>query len=489
MNRIYYKIRRIFSDIMKVGAVKRQSLITFIWQIMFTVVGFVSTMYIAQTVGPAILGVYFLFLSYNGIFELIADGGFGSAAVKRISENEEPNAYFSAYFIIRLIFTIIVLIGLLVFKEYFVDLNNAGMFNWLLLSVIVSIFGGIVSNGVAGSGKIGVRMTCASIGNISKIILQVIAIFLGYEAAGLIGGTIAGTFIAALIEYKFLKLHFAKFTKKHIKSLLQFSFWIFLSSGGLLVFSQSDVILIGYFMGNADIGVYRVALQFTTIATFSSYALRTTLWPKVSRWAKNNEMNVVEISLSNALTYSLILAIPAFVGGVLLGKDLLSNFYGTDFADGYSVLIILLGVQVITIFQYFFTMYLDALDMPKESFKVTSIAVFVNIMLNVFLIPVYGINGAAIATFVTMAGNSILSYMILSKHINIKLQLECLMHMVMASFIMSIVIFIFIAFVPITNIITSLLAVFVGGVVYVYSILKMDRQIQKDFENIVRYFG
>jgi O-antigen/teichoic acid export membrane protein len=255
------------------------------------------------------------------------------------------------------------------------------------------------------------------------------------------------------------------------------------------VFSQSDVILIGYFMGNADIGVYRVALQFTTIATFSSYALRTTLWPKVSRWAKNNEMNVVEISLSNALTYSLILAIPAFVGGVLLGKDLLSNFYGTDFADGYSVLIILLGVQVITIFQYFFTMYLDALDMPKESFKVTSIAVFVNIMLNVFLIPVYGINGAAIATFVTMAGNSILSYMILSKHINIKLQLECLMHMVMASFIMSIVIFIFIAFVPITNIITSLLAVFVGGVVYVYSILKMDRQIQKEFENIVRYFG
>jgi len=53
-----------------------------------------------------------------------------------------------------------------------------------------------------------------------------------------------------------------------------------------MLYSQTDTIMLGYYLGNADVGIYRVIFQFTTLAAFIVAALGTTLFPKVSRWVK-----------------------------------------------------------------------------------------------------------------------------------------------------------------------------------------------------------
>lgn len=477
--------KKTFLRIMSIEPIRRQSLISFFWQITFTFVGFLSTMYFAHAVGASTLGSYFLFLAYTSIISLFTDGGLGGAAVKRISEGDEINAYFSAYFTLRLLFTIIVLIILVLFRSYFVDLDASGMFIWLLISLLVSIIAGPISSGIAGTGKIGVRSTCAAIGNISTVVIQVISIYLGFEAAGLAGGAVAGLLMAALIESRFLDLRLTYFSWKHVKSLSSFSFWLFLTSGGVIVFSQADTIMIGYFMENADVGIYRIALQFTTVATFTTYALRNTLWPRVSRWGKEGNMGPVEESLSRAISYSLILAVPVLVGGFLLGDRLLYFFYGAEFAKGYVAMTILLSVQVVNIFQYFFTMYLDALDKPRESFKVTAIGIVANIAANSILIPVIGINGAAVATLITIALNALLAKQILSKLVSIKLEKHSLMTITIASLLMGIIISIFSILVPLSNIWITLIAVGLGGMVYVTSLLGIDKNIRHDLKGII----
>ena len=482
-------MKQIIYRILKINPVQRQSLISLFWQIAFTAIGFLSTMYFAHTVGAAILGAYFLFTAYNGIFGMVTDGGFGGGAVKRISEGEEPDAYFSAYFVLRLMFTIIVVLALLVFRDYFVDLNASGMFIWLLLALMVSVLAGPISSGVAGTGKMGIRTTCAGIGNISRIILQVLAIYLGYEAAGLAGGAVAGILIAAIIEFRFFDLRFVRFKWHHIKSLSIFSFWLFLTSGGVLVFSQADTILIGYFMENADVGIYRVALQFTMMATFTTYALHTTLWPKVSRWGKNGDICLVEESLARAISYSFILAVPVLMGGILLGDKLLYFFYGAEFAKGYPALMVLLGVQVVNIFQYFFTMYLNALDYPKESFKVTAVGVVANVVLNIALIPIMGISGAAIATLITMTLNAVLARRALSKLITIRIERRSLLNIMAASVVMGMLVGGYRMLVPLTNVWITLLAVVAGGVTYSVLVLKLDRKICDELQGIVEGMG
>lgn len=449
-------------------------------------------MYYAHTVGAAILGAYFLFLAYDGIFSTVTDGGFGGAALKRISEGEEPDAYFSAYFVLRLSFTIVVILLLLAFKNYFVDLINlekSGMFVWLLFDLFISVFAGSIASGVSGMSKIGIRNTCAGIGNILRIVFQVVAIYFGYEAAGLAGGMVAGTLVAAIVEFHFFELHLVRFKWSHIKSLFAFSFWVFLTSSGMLVFSYADTVLIGHFMELSDVGIYRVVLQFTLVATFSTYALRNTLWPRVSRWGKSNEIDLVEESLARAVSYSLILAMPVLVGGVLLGDRLLSLFYGADFARGYLTLIIFLAVQVVNVFQYFFTMYLDALDHPKESFKVTAVGIIANIGLNIVLIPIIGISGAAIATLATMTLNALLAQRALSKLMIIRLEHQSLSNIVIASAAMGLIIGVYRYFIPLSNVWIALLAVVVGGATYSVLVLKLDRKICNELREIVEKTG
>jgi len=458
--------------------------VSLIWQIAFTFIGFLSTIYFARAVGAEVLGAYFLFVAYFSIIGLMTDGGFGGAATKRISEGEEPDAYFSAFVVLRSVFVTVVLTALIAFRGLFVDLDSAGTFTWLLVALVVSLFHGAISSGIAGCGKMGINATAGFINNVSRILIQVVAVFLGYGVAGLAGGFVLGMLVGSIIQLRFFDLRFVRFGWRHLKSLSSFSFWSFLISGGGLVFMYSDSVMIGYFMGNADVGVYRVIFQFTTLATFTTTALRSTLWPRVSRWDKIGQTELIEESLSRTFTYSLILALPLFVGGALLGDKLLYFFYGADFVS-YTTLFILFFVQIVNIFQYFFTTYLRAMDKVKELFKITVVAVIANVALNAALIPVMGISGAAVATLVTMSLNAVLARRILTRKIKLRLERSSLLNIFKASIAMGAVVGVYRLVVPLSNVWLALVPVVLGGAVYGVLILKLDRNIYEELKGIV----
>jgi O-antigen/teichoic acid export membrane protein len=441
-------------------------------------------MYFARAVGADVLGAYFLFLAYYSIIALITDGGFGIAAIKRISEGEEANAYFSAFFILRSVFITTILILMLSFRSIFVDLDNAGVFLWLLVALFVSLFHGTISNGIAGCGKIGVSSTAGFLGSALQLSVQIVAVFLGYGVAGLIGGFLLGALAGAIIQLRFFDLRIVTFGWKHLKSLSSFSFWSFLVSSGGLVFTHSDTVMIGYYMSTADVGIYRVIFQFTSIAGFATNALYITLWPRVSRWNQIGETKLIEKSLSTALTYSLIMSLPIFVGGALLGDKLLYYFYGEVFMNN-TTLTLLLMVQIVNVFQFFLTAYLSAMNQVREASKITLVSVIANIMLNAALIPLIGISGAAIATLATMTLNAVIAWRILARTINLLLEPNVLLNILKASIAMGIFIGGYLLFVPISNVWMALVAVVLGGIIYGAMILKYNRNIYEEMKEIM----
>ena len=472
------------SRIMSIEPIRRQSIVSLIWQIALTFIGFLSTMYFAHAVGAGVLGAYFLFLAYLSIIGLITDGGFGGAAVKRISEGEEPDAYFTAFIVLRSVFVTVVLMALLAFRSYFVDFDSAGTFIWLVVALVVSLLSGAVSSGIAGRGKMGISATAGFINNVSRILIQVVAVFMGYGVVGLAGGFVMGMLVGAIIQLRFFDMRFVRFGWSHLKSLSSFSFWSFLVSGGGIVFMYSDSVMIGYFLNNADVGVYRVIFQFTTLTAFTTVALRSTLWPRVSRWNQIGETGHIEESLSRAFTYSLILAVPLFVGGALLGDRLLYFFYGADFVS-YTTLMILFTVQIVNIFQYFFTAYLSAMNQLKELFKITVVAVIANIALNAALIPLMGISGAAVATLATMTLNAVLARRVLARMITLRVEHSSLLNILKASIAMGLVVGGYRMVVPLENVWLALVPIVLGGVVYGALVLKFDRKIYEELKGII----
>jgi len=480
-----FKLNTLFSRIMSLGAIQRQSIVSLIWQIAFTFIGFLSTIYFAHAVGAGVLGGYFLLLAYLSIIGLVTDGGFGGAAIKRISEGEGQDAYFSAFFVLRSVFVTVVVVALIAFRSYFVDLNDAGTFIWLLLALILSHFLGAVSSGIAGCGKMGIGATAGFINNVSRIIVQVVAVFLGYGVAGLAGGFVVGMFVGSIVQLRFFDLRFVRFGWEHIKSLSTFSLWVFLISSGIIVFSAADTVMIGYYLGNADVGVYRIVLQFTSLAAFTIAALLPTLYPRVSRWGKTGDTVLIEESLSRGFTYSLVLAIPMFAGGILLGDKLLYYFYGAEFGRGYMTMLVLFIVQIVNIFNSFFASYLSALDHLKDLFKITVAAVVANIALNTTLIPMMGIAGAAVATLVTMGLNSVLALWVLSKIITVRVEYDSLLNILKAAVVMSLFVGGYRIFVPLSSVWLALVPVVLGAGLYGILVLKYDRKIFEELKGIM----
>jgi O-antigen/teichoic acid export membrane protein len=330
----------------------------------------------------------------------------------------------------------------------------------------------------------GINATASFIDNVSRILIQVVAVFLGYGVAGLAGGFVVGLLVGAIVQLRFFDLSFVRFGWRHLKSLSSFSFWSFLISGGGLVFVYSDSVMIGYFLNNADVGVYRVIFQFTAVAAFTTTALRSTLWPRVSRWNQIGETGLIEESLSRAFTYSLILAIPLFVGGALLGDKLLYFFYGADFVS-YTTLMLLFTVQIVNISQYFYNTYLSAMNQLKDLFKITVVAVVANIVLNAALIPLMGISGAAVATLVTMTLNAVLARRVLARTITLRVERSSLLNILKSSIVMGAVVGVYRLVIPLSSVWLALVPIVLGGAIYGMLVLKLDRNFYEELKEIV----
>jgi len=488
-----FKFVSIFSNylsrIMDMKPIERQSIIAFFSTIMLSCLGYIATMYFAHTLGPSILGGYFLFLAYFGIFDLIGDSGFGGALVKRISEGKEQNAFLSAFISIRIVFLTISIITLFLVRQYLVDLNATGLFVPLILALIIGAFSSSTANVIYGTGKVGINKIGELLNFVIKEAFQIGAVFLGYGLAGLYGGFIAGMMAGGILYFRFLHLQLATFSSKHIKSLLKFSIWVFLGAGGGLIFTYADVIMIGYFWSNSEVGIYRTTLQLTSVATFIALSLNTVLFPKISRWSTENNLKNIENALSRAFSYSLLLAVPVCAGGIIIGDRLLYYFYGAPFVAGTLSLVILLVVQVVNVFMFFLNMSLSAFNRPDQSFNVTAICAVINIIINFILIPKIGIAGAALGTLTAMILSVGLSYRFLSRIIDVKIERKTVGSIFGASFIMAFIIGIVRIIVPITHVAIVLGIVALGTIVYMLVLFYIDSSFYKEIRSIVIQLG
>ena len=478
-----------FSRIMSLSAIQRQSTLSLFFTVLITLIGFFSTMLFSHILGKDLMGVYYLFVAYYGIFNMIGDGGFGQAAVKRISEGKEQNEYLTAYACLRGLLIVVSTVILLTLSPLFIDLQEYNIVLCIILTIAAAAFGNTITMGVYGLGHVGVKNVGYGVGELARIIVQIGTVLLGYSVYGLIGGYIAGIIVSGILCIKYFTFRPAKFGFRHIKSLFAYGFWIFLISTGSLAFSYTDTIFIGYFMTNGDVGVYRTAFQFTSAAAFITAAIAPTLTPKISRWSKDNEWEKIVYPVSRGITFGLILAVPVLFGGIFLADKLLHYFYGADFAAGAAACCILFAVQIVSVFTTFLGTALSASDHAKQSFYATATAAVVNIILNCILIPILGINGAAISTLISYSLNAVLIAYFLRRYISIRIEKRPIFHIIISAAVMGIFVFIYTLFVPLDNVILTLIPVAVGSFIYFFLLFKIDRGIRDEIAGMVKTFG
>ena len=158
-----------------------------------------------------------------------------------------------------------------------------------------------------------------------------------------------------------------------------------------------DMLLLAFFKSSADVGLYNVAYRFIYAVAFIPNTFTVALLPMLSRLFVSSKESM-RYAYEKAFKYILLLAVPAAVGGVLLAPRIIRFFYGEEFLDASPALAVLSIAGGIVFISLLCNVMMTALNLQKKNAMLALGNLVVNIILDVALIPAYGIVGAGLAT-------------------------------------------------------------------------------------------
>lgn len=158
--------------------------------------------------------------------------------------------------------------------------------------------------------------------------------------------------------------------------------------------------IVTHLMNLEESGVYSFNSSMVTRAFFLSMALSYTIFPYVSKFWNLGQKDKVVLYLEKAFNISFYFGFPIMFGLVATAPTIVGILSGGNY-DVQPLLIIILALGLI--FQLMYAISSNLIDLSRKTvwyniiFLITSL---INVGLNYLLIPMMGINGAALALLV-----------------------------------------------------------------------------------------
>lgn len=256
----------------------------------------------------------------------------------------------------------------------------------------------------------------------ANFIINVLDRVIGYGGAiavlvfhgGLLGillALLAGRFVSMLVAHVFQGyLHIPKFSftvaRKIVLSALPLFFMALFSS----IYFRVDSIMIRHLLDFEVLGFYSAAYKLLDITTVLTAIFSAASFPILISLLKSGEVELRTFLSQNTLYLC--------IGGVFVACELflyaphiLNLLYGPRFATSSTLILRYLAPSLICIFlNSIAVQYLVAARRERFVLKVFVCLTVLNILLNFWLIPLYGIVGAAVSTFVCEVANTALLY-------------------------------------------------------------------------------
>ncbi|WP_434739780.1 flippase [Micromonospora sp. SH-82] len=170
-----------------------------------------------------------------------------------------------------------------------------------------------------------------------------------------------------------------------------------LSSTGLI---WMDTLLLGFF-ANPEIGVYNVATRLVTVAIFVLAPINASFGPYIAYLYHQGSLPDVRRVYTVATGWVVRLSLPAFVALLILPGDLLRVFDGS-IATGATVTVVLALGQLVNAATGPCGTVLNMSGRVALNMADNVAALVINVLLNLWLIPAYGIVGSAVAWSVSL---------------------------------------------------------------------------------------
>jgi O-antigen/teichoic acid export membrane protein len=208
--------------------------------------------------------------------------------------------------------------------------------------------------------------------------------------------------ITLIIEFffAFKKAEVAIFDKLSTKQILQFSSPMMLSSLFLFLLNWTDVFMLGFLTSTREVGIYNLAYKLASLSMLVIISVNVVLAPKISELYQSNQLLELHKTIQKVTRIVFLITIPIVLFLIIFSEFILGMF-GTNFIEGKTALIIIAIGMLFNVLTGNVDQILNMTNSPKILKNITLFGFVINVALNSFIIPKYGINGAAIASLIT----------------------------------------------------------------------------------------
>ncbi len=167
---------------------------------------------------------------------------------------------------------------------------------------------------------------------------------------------------------------------------------------GLQVLNQNiDIVMLGWLRSAEEAGIYKIAVSAAAIVSLGLGAVNQALAPHFARLHQLDDYGRLQRLVTLSARGILALSLPPMLLMVLAGEEVLTLFFGHDYASGKTALAIIAFGQLVNAAMGSVGLLLNMTGHERQTFRAVLAAAFANVGLNLALIPAWGAIGAAIA--------------------------------------------------------------------------------------------
>ncbi|MFB6207752.1 MAG: oligosaccharide flippase family protein [Candidatus Nanohaloarchaea archaeon] len=392
--------------------------ITFIGMVASKILSFAYRTFLGRTLGPEQYGLFALALAGFFLAQNLATLSLDQAVKKFMPEQLSPEHTFQVLYSslrVALPLSLLTAVGLFFGAPLFENFLEQGLSMPLKILAIVVPFGvlsGIVVPTFASHNRMQYTViTNHLFQNSLKLATAIAAVSLGMGLAGVIWGFALSVFLSSLLAVYFVVekvgVEFSVPEDKPTKKYVRYSWPLFFSGLIGFVLGWTDTVMLGYYLDSAQVGIYNAAFPLAQVLTVFLGATGSINLPLMSKLYSKGKLGEINDFYQTNTRWILTFTAPAFLVLFLFPEPVLALTFGREYVSGALALRILSAGFFIAAAAGPVEQLLKTTERTSFVLYNNAVAAGGNVVLNVALIPVLGLPGAAAASLASRAFSNI----------------------------------------------------------------------------------
>ncbi len=377
----------------------------FLGQFFSLAVSFFVGAYIARYLGPENFGAMSYALSFVALFGFLA--GFGVENIlnrELIKFPEKRDELLSAGFWLKLSggLLAIIIINLVswTFNQNYLIRLLIFIFSLTLVGQSFTVINIFFQSQVLAKKAVIIQLVVTLLSAILKLVLIGLNLGVIWLTAVYIFDSLTLALGLLFIYYKNYKTFFYRQLNKRVASLLLRDSWpIMLTAIAVTTYSKIDQIFIKQLLDTTAVGLYSVSARLTEACSFVPSIICASLFPSIVN-ARDNQANYLA-RLKKLFLLILLIAIFTALVLFVLAEPIIRLLFGAAYLLSVATFKIYLWSIIPSFLMIVANYYLIAENLTRLYLFITVLGAGLNIILNILLIPHYGILGSALATLIS----------------------------------------------------------------------------------------